>query len=86
MSDTIQAVQTAAKLEAALQIMKRLHGDAWGKVSASYRTAINGVMGAEQCSVLAAALPIAKRMSTAGKSPVMLLAVAAEMCKESEAK
>ena len=80
MADMMQAAKTAARLEAALQTMKRLHGDKWDEKAAPYRAVLNGIMGTEGCSVLAAALPIAKDMSAAGKSPVMLLAVAAEMC------
>jgi hypothetical protein len=80
MSDMMQAVKSAIKLESALQTMKRLHGDKWDEKAAPYRAVLNGVIGTVGCSVLEAALPIAKAMSEAGESPVMLLAVAAEMC------
>lgn len=80
MADLMQAARVAVKLESALQTMKRLHGDKWDEKAAPYRAVLNGVIGTEGCSVLAAALPIAKAMSEAGESPVMLLAVAAEMC------
>ncbi len=82
MNDPIQATRTALKLEAALQTMKRLHGDKWAEASAPYRLILNGVIASEGCSSIAAALPIAKAMSEDGKNPVMLLAVAAEMCNE----
>jgi hypothetical protein len=82
MADLMQATRTALKLEAAYQTMKRLHGDKWSEASAPYRLILNGVIAAEGCSSLAAALPIAKAMSEDGKNPVMLLAVAAEMCNE----
>ena len=72
--------RVAVKLESALQTMKRLHGDKWDEKAAPYRAVLNGVIGTERCSVLEAALPIAKAMSEAGETPVMLLAVAAEMC------
>jgi len=78
--DLMQAARVAVKLESALQTMKRLHGDKWEERAAPYRAVLNGVIGTEGCSVLEAALPIAKAMSAAGESPVMLLAVAAEMC------
>ena len=80
MADLMQAARTAVKLEAALQTMKSLHGDKWDERAAPYRAVLNGVIGTEGCSVLEAALPIAKAMSEAGETPVMLLAVAAEMC------
>ena len=78
--DLIQSAIVVIKLEAALQSMKRLHGDKWDEKSAPYRAVLNGVIGTEGCSVIEATLPIATAMSEAGKSPVMLLAVAAEMC------
>ena len=80
MADMMQAARVTVKLESALQTMKRLHGDKWAEKSAPYRAVLNGVIGTEGCSVLEAALPIAKAMSEAGETPVMLLAVAAEMC------
>lgn len=84
MADMMQTARTSVKLEAALQTMKRLHGDKWDERAAPYRAVLNGVIGTEGCSVFEAALPIAKAMSKAGESPVMLLAVAAEMCNENE--
>ncbi len=84
MADLMQAARIAVKLEAALQAMNRLHGDKWEERAAPYRAVLNGVIGTEGCSVLDAALPIAKAMSAAGESPVMLLAVAAEMCNAND--
>ena len=86
MADLMQAARTAVKLEAALQTMKRLYGDKWEERAAPYRAVLNGVIGTEGCSVLEAALPIAKDMSEKGVSPIMLLAVAAEMCNANSAK
>ena len=82
MTDIMEAARVAVKLESALRTMKRLYGDKWAEKSVPYRATLNGVIGTEGCSVLEAALPIAKAMSAAGESPVMLLAVAAEMCQE----
>jgi len=79
MADLMKAARVAVKLESALQTMKQLHGDKWPERAAPYRAVLNGVIGTEGCSVLEAALPIAKAMSAAGETPVMLLAVAAEM-------
>ena len=76
----LDSVKLALKLESALQTMKRLHGDKWNEAAAPYRAVLNGVMGTERCSALEAVLPIATAMSADGKNPVMLLAVAAEMC------
>jgi hypothetical protein len=76
----MQVARVAVKLETILQTMKRLHGDKWDEMAAPYRAVLNGVVGTEGCSVLDAALPIAKAMSEAGESPLMLIAVAAEMC------
>jgi hypothetical protein len=81
----MQAARTAVKMEAALRTMKRLHSDKWDEKAAPYRAVLNGVIGTEGCSVLEAALPIAKEMSEKGVSPVMLLAVAAEMCNANAA-
>ena len=86
MSDTMQAARVAIKLESALQTMKSLHGDKWPERAAPYRAVLDGVIGTEGCSVLDAALPIAKAMSDAGESPVMLLAAAAEMINERSAR
>lgn len=83
MSDFMKAARVAVKLESALCTMKRLHGDKWSERAAPYRAVLSGVIASEGCSVLDAALPIATAMSNAGESPVMLLAVAAEMCNES---
>jgi hypothetical protein len=80
MADLMQVARVAVKLESALQTMKRLHGDKWEERAAPYRAVLNDVIGVEGCSVLEAALLIAKAMSDAGEMPVMLLAVAAEMC------
>jgi hypothetical protein len=82
MSDLMQAARVAAKLESALQTMKRLLGDKWEERATPYRTALQGIMATDGCSVLDAALPVAKRMTAAGESPVMLLAVAAEMASQ----
>jgi hypothetical protein len=82
MADQVKAVRLAIKLESALHTMKRLHGAKWSEKAAPYRAVLSGVMGDEGCSVLSAALPIAKDMRANGHSPVMLLAVAAEMIGE----
>ena len=80
--DREKAARTALQLEAALSSMQHMYGDKWDERAAPYRAVLNGVIGTEGCSVLEAALPIAKAMSEAGETPRMLLAVAAEMCQE----
>jgi hypothetical protein len=82
MADMMQMAKTVVQLEAALQAMKRLYGAKWGEKSALYRTVLNAAIRWERCTVLQAAIPLAKHMSDAGENPVMLLAVAAEMCQE----
>lgn len=85
MPDVFQAarcVATTIRLQDCLKTAKQLCGDTWSEKSLPYRTILNGVIATEGCSVLQAALPIANAMSSAGESPLMLLAVAAEMCEE----
>ena len=86
MADMMQMARTVVQLEAALQAMKRLYGAKWGEKSALYRTVLHAAIRWERCTVLQAAIPLAKHMSDAGENPVMLLAVAAEMCQEQTAK
>ena len=81
MTDLMQAARLALKLESAMQTMKRLHGEKRDERAQPYRTALQGIMATEGCSVLNAALPVAKVMRDAGESPVMLLAVAADMAQ-----
>lgn len=69
-------------MASALAEMKRLHGPAWPEVSKPYRAVLAGVMGEEGCGPLEAVIPIAKAMSAKGVSPIMVLAVAAEMCEQ----
>jgi hypothetical protein len=81
-----EIVEMGKQLNDILRLMKGLHGDRWPEVSAGARAAITGEMALEGCSVLTAAIPIAKAMAADGKSPVLLLAVAAEMSAEEGSK
>jgi hypothetical protein len=74
---------TAAKLSAALDAMRSIHGDEWHNVAAPIKALIRRSMEATGTdNPIAVAIPAAKAMDRDGKSPLLLLAVAAEMAEE----
>lgn len=84
----LQAVEVSAKLLEARDACKLLLGHKWPARVEEYSAAIRELMRkARTESVLDAVLPVAKAMSAAGDSPMVLLAVACEMiAPEQEAK
>lgn len=80
------AVRMADRLEEMRRLMKQLHGDKWPEKSAPYREAVRQAMQEQNTqSVLSAVIPLAQDVARKGHSPVMLLAVAADMAAEEKA-
>lgn len=74
------ATETAERMLEIRDTMKRLKGDKWQADSLPYRDLLNRLMKQHNTdNPLAVATPIAKELDEKGVSPLMLLAVAADM-------
>lgn len=85
-TDFLKAARMADRLEEMRALMKRIHGDQWPEKSAPYREALRQAMQEQNTqNVLSAVVPLAQDVARKGHSPVMLLAVAADMAAEEKA-
>lgn len=75
-------IQTADRLVEILITMRRLYGPAWPERARPYRAILQDLInkGPEK-NVLAVATSVADGMAKQGHNPIMVLAVAAEMCE-----
>jgi hypothetical protein len=76
-------MEISTKLLAAREAMRNLYGDGWEEAAKPYKDVLFGIMAKSgNHSVLSVAVQIGKDMSEKGHSPVMLLAVAADMAMD----
>ena len=82
MNHITKAFRVTYKLTELMALMKRLHGDRWPQVSGPIREQLIAIMAARgETNPLALALPAAQAMEKDGEDPLLMLAVAADLCE-----